>query len=115
MQNLMCLVIGYFFGCVSPAAIIAKSKGVDLRKSGSGNLGGTNTMLVIGPKYGFAVMILDALKAVFAGMLAARLTGPRLTALMEQVEMLREAQLRNMNNTLLLTRLCACLRQAAGY
>ena len=38
-----------------------------------------------------------------------------LTALMEQVEVLREAQLRNMNNTLLLTRLCACLRQAAGY
>ena len=50
-----------------------------------------------------------------AGMLASRLTGPRLTALMEQVEALREAQLRNMNNTLLLTRLCACLRQAAGY
>ena len=47
--------------------------------------------------------------------LAARLTGSRLTALMEQVEVLREAQLRNMNNTLLLTRLCACLRQAAGY
>jgi len=50
-----------------------------------------------------------------AKLLAARLTGPRLTALMEQVDILREAQLRNMNNTLLLTRLCACLRQAAGY
>ena len=50
-----------------------------------------------------------------ARLLAARLTGPRLVALMEQVETLREAQLRNMNNTLLLTRLCAGLRQAAGY
>ena len=47
--------------------------------------------------------------------LAARLTGTRLTALMEQVDVLKEAHLRNMNNTLLLTRLCACLRHAAGY
>lgn len=50
-----------------------------------------------------------------ARQLSARLTGPRLVALMEQLEALQYAQLRNMNNTLLLTRLCACLRQAAGY
>lgn len=50
-----------------------------------------------------------------AKVLAARLTGPRLVALMVQVEGLRRDQLHNMNNTLLLTRLCACLRQAAGY
>lgn len=47
--------------------------------------------------------------------LAARLTGVRLTALMGEIESLQFAQNRNMNNTLLLTRLCACLRQAAGY
>lgn len=50
-----------------------------------------------------------------ADVLAARLTGGRITALMERLEDLRNCQLRNMNNTLLLTRLCACLRQAAGY
>ncbi|MBE6950970.1 MAG: glycerol-3-phosphate acyltransferase [Ruminococcaceae bacterium] len=79
MQNLMCLVIGYFFGCISPAAMIAGVKGVDLRKNGSGNLGGTNTMLVIGPKYGFTVMILDALKAVTAARMAQWFF-PQLTA-----------------------------------
>lgn len=47
--------------------------------------------------------------------LATRLTAPRLTALMERLEGLQSDLLRNMNNTLLLTRLCACLRQAAGY
>ena len=36
-------------------------------------------------------------------------------ALMEQVEHLQFSLSRNMNNTLFLTRLCACLRQAAGY
>ena len=79
MQTIICLIVGYFFGCASPAAFFACRKGVDLRKEGSGNLGGTNTMLVIGPKYGFAVMILDALKAVAAGMIAVRLF-PRLAA-----------------------------------
>ena len=79
MENIICLIIGYCFGCASPAAWIARWKGVDLRRAGSGNLGGTNTMLVIGPKYGFAVMILDALKAVFAGAVAARIF-PKLAA-----------------------------------
>ena len=83
MENIICLIIGYCFGCASPAAWIARWKGVDLRRAGSGNLGGTNTMLVIGPKYGFAVMILDALKAVFAGMLAARIF-PKLAAALTQ-------------------------------
>lgn len=79
MENIICLIIGYFCGCVSPAAIIAKAKGVDLRSSGSGNLGGTNTMLVIGPKYGFAVMILDAMKAIAAAKIAKWLF-PKLVA-----------------------------------
>lgn len=50
-----------------------------------------------------------------ARLLAGRLNGPRLMALAEQTERLQEALRRNMNNTLFLTRMCACLRQAAGY
>lgn len=64
-------------------------------------------------KYGGSTALSTAPQT--AEKLAARLTGARLTALMEQIEQLQTAGLRNMNNTLLLTRLCACLRQAAGY
>lgn len=63
-------------------------------------------------KYGGSTALSTAPEA--ARQLATRLTGARLTALMEQVEQLQNAQTRNMNNTLLLTRLCACLRQGAG-
>lgn len=42
------------------------------------------------------------------------LSGQRLTALLKEIELLRGAQLRNMNQTLLLTRLCARLRAATG-
>ena len=45
--------------------------------------------------------------------LSARLSGARLMAMTEALEDLRQCQLRNMNQTLLLTRLCAVLRQAA--
>lgn len=79
MQNICCILIGYLFGCFSPATMIAKRKGVDLRAEGSGNPGGTNTMLVVGPKYGFTVMILDALKAIAAAKVA-RWLFPKLAA-----------------------------------
>ena len=49
-----------------------------------------------------------------AQMLAGRLSGARLAALVGQTERLQEALQHNMNNTLFLIRLCACLRQAAG-
>ena len=64
-------------------------------------------------KYGGTTTLSTAPEA--AAQLAARLTAPRLIALMEQVEHLQFALSRNMNNNLFLTRLCACLRQAAGY
>ena len=64
-------------------------------------------------QYGSTTSLSTAPEA--AALLSTRLTGGRITALMEQLEQLRGCQLRNMNNTLLLTRLCACLRQAAGY
>ena len=83
--------------------------------------------LTIGVLAGLSLILRDALVRKYGGttslstspevaaQLASRLTAPRLTALMEQVERLQFALSRNMNNTLLLTRLCACLRQAAGY
>ncbi len=48
-----------------------------------------------------------------ANKLAAALSGQRLTALLKEIEILRGAQLRNMNQTLLITRLSARLYAAA--
>jgi hypothetical protein len=45
--------------------------------------------------------------------LTARLSGKRLMAISEQLAALQQAQRRNMNNTLFLTRMSACLREAA--
>ena len=61
---------------------------------------------------GQTAMISTAPEAARA--LAGRLTGARLMALLRQTEELLQAQQRNMNNTLFLARMSACLRQAAG-
>lgn len=66
MELLSSAVIGYGLGCLSPAALISKLKNIDLRTKGTKNLGGSNTMLVIGRAWGILVMLLDILKAYFA-------------------------------------------------
>lgn len=62
-------------------------------------------------RYGGTATLSTAPEA--ARSLAACLSGKRLMALLTAAEGLRQCQLRNMNQTLLLTRLCAVLRQAA--
>ena len=53
------IIIGYLFGMLSPSALLSKLKKKNLRTSGSGNLGATNTMMVLGKGYGIIVMLLD--------------------------------------------------------
>ena len=62
-----CAAIGYTMGNFSPSYLIGKWKGYDVRKSGTGNAGASNTMLLAGRHYGVAVALLDILKAAGAG------------------------------------------------
>ncbi|MBQ7800740.1 MAG: glycerol-3-phosphate 1-O-acyltransferase PlsY [Oscillospiraceae bacterium] len=66
MMYIIVVIIGYLLGMLSPAALLSRLKKKDLRKNGSGNLGATNTMLVLGKGYGVLVMLLDVGKAFLA-------------------------------------------------
>jgi glycerol-3-phosphate acyltransferase PlsY len=55
-------VVGYLLGAVSPAALIARARGIDLRGEGSGNPGATNVGRVLGLRWGVLVGVLDVLK-----------------------------------------------------
>ena len=76
MENLMeyaiSIIIGYLLGSISPAALISKIKKINLRKTGTKNLGATNTTLVLGKKFGAIVMIFDIAKGA-ASVLIAKL------------------------------------------
>ena len=73
------LGIGYLFGCISPAAILGKLQNVNLKKEGTGNLGATNTALVLGRKAGYFVLFFDMFKSWIAYKLA-KLLFPHLAA-----------------------------------
>ena len=62
MEIIVCLLIGYTIGAISPAYIIGALRGVDIRKKGSGNAGASNVMIVFGKVAGIACAILDIVK-----------------------------------------------------
>ena len=62
MAPIFGVIISYLAGSIPSAYIAGKLCGVDLRKHGSGNLGATNVVRVLGPRIGTAVFIADFLK-----------------------------------------------------
>lgn len=58
------LVLGAFLlGGIPFGFIAGRMRGIDLRKEGSGNIGATNAIRVLGKTWGFPVFLLDVLKA----------------------------------------------------
>lgn len=70
MQAVLSLGLGYLIGSLSPAALIAKLKHVNLKQEGTKNLGATNTAIVLGRWAGILVMLFDILKSFLASKLA---------------------------------------------
>lgn len=70
MSAILSLGLGYLVGCMNPAALVARQTKVDLTKKGTGNLGATNTALVLGRKAGWFVLLFDMLKSILSYKLA---------------------------------------------
>src|SRR5882672_6241245 len=58
--------IGYLLGSIPTGYLVAKAKGIDIRKYGSGNIGATNAFRVLGKPAGILVLVVDALKGALA-------------------------------------------------
>ncbi len=67
---IVCILIGYLLGSISPSALISKIKKKNIREHGTGNLGALNTMINFGKAAGVLVMIFDIAKAVISVRLA---------------------------------------------
>src|SRR4030042_4805848 len=66
------IIFGYLLGSIPSGYLVSKAKGMDIRKIGSGNIGGTNVIRALGFKWGLLVAILDILKGVIPVYLAMR-------------------------------------------
>lgn len=67
---MVCLLIGYVCGNFLTGYLIGKTKDVDIRTVGSGNVGTTNTYRNLGPAAGALTLVGDILKVVVAVLLA---------------------------------------------
>lgn len=64
--SIFSIILSYFLGNVSPAIIIGRLAGIDIRSQGSGNAGATNVLRVLGKKAAIATLLIDILKGVLA-------------------------------------------------
>jgi glycerol-3-phosphate acyltransferase PlsY len=67
---LVLILFAYVCGSLPFGYWAGKLKGIDIRKHGSGNIGATNVIRVLGKKIGVPVFILDMLKGLVPTMLA---------------------------------------------
>ena len=73
MQLWLCPLLAFLLGSIPFGLLMAKAKGLDIRKEGSGNIGATNVLRVMGRRYGIACLLLDALKGFIPTLLAINL------------------------------------------
>src|ERR1035437_6863129 len=62
LSPIVSLAIAYLAGSIPSAYLAGKSRGIDLRQHGSGNLGATNVVRVLGAKIGALVFAIDIIK-----------------------------------------------------
>ena len=67
---ILCILFGYVIGCINPSYIIGRIKGIDIRKTGSGNAGASNALITMGKKIAIFSGLFDIAKATAAYLLA---------------------------------------------
>jgi glycerol-3-phosphate acyltransferase PlsY len=78
MTGVWLVVAAFVVGSFPTGVILARMRGVDLRKVGSGNIGATNVGRAMGGLWAALVLIVDALKGYLPTVLAAHLGVPPL-------------------------------------
>jgi glycerol-3-phosphate acyltransferase PlsY len=63
-------LLGYLFGSFPAGYLAGRLAGIDVRTVGSGNIGATNVLRVLGKRWGYAVFAVDAFKGFAAVRLA---------------------------------------------
>jgi len=59
---LLTAIVAYFIGSIPTGYLFGRARGVDIRQSGSGNIGATNVFRTLGKTAGISVLLFDAVK-----------------------------------------------------
>lgn len=55
-------LVAYLLGSIPTGFLVGQARGIDIRATGSGNIGATNALRVLGKPAGIFVLLMDALK-----------------------------------------------------
>jgi len=78
LKEILLLAGAYLLGSVPTGLLLAKAMGVNIRETGSGNIGATNVYRTMGRKVGILTLLGDALKGVIPVLVAKWLDLPDL-------------------------------------
>lgn len=80
-------IISYLIGSIPTAYILGRLlKGIDIRKFGSGNVGATNALRVLGKPAGITVLVLDILKGFIVVSFLGDFLALKTTYVSEQIQ-----------------------------
>ncbi len=74
MILLVAMAAAFLLGSFPTGVVVARSRGVDLRKVGSGNIGATNVGRALGKGWAAFVLVIDASKGAFPVLVTERVT-----------------------------------------
>lgn len=74
LVSLAVVLLAYAVGAIPTGLLIARLRGVDIQRAGSGNIGATNVLRSVGPWSALVVVLVDPLKGV-AAVLVPRMLG----------------------------------------
>ncbi len=69
------LIVSYLLGSISPAILLGKARGIDIKKEGSGNAGTTNVLRVMGGKAAIITLTVDILKGLLPALIFGHVFG----------------------------------------
>lgn len=75
---LLWISLGYLIGAIPTGLWLARARGIDISKVGSGNIGATNVLRAMGPAAAIFVAVMDPVKAALAVALPLLAGEPRI-------------------------------------
>lgn len=75
VKAIVTILISYLAGSISPAILLGKAKGINIKKEGSGNAGTTNVLRVMGGKAAIITLTVDILKGFLPALIFGSVFG----------------------------------------
>ncbi|HVQ16241.1 MAG TPA: glycerol-3-phosphate 1-O-acyltransferase PlsY [Vicinamibacterales bacterium] len=80
MNAVLAVTVGYFVGSIPFAFLLSRHRGIDLRRTGSGNVGASNVLRTTGVRAALLAMVLDGVKGTIAVLIAQLLSAGAVAA-----------------------------------